>query len=75
MGNFSKWVGSPAKNAGWDLLSRVRDLCGPGEELFTAEGSDWFWWFGEENTFEFEALFKGYLRKACASKGRSFIDE
>jgi alpha-amylase/alpha-mannosidase (GH57 family) len=75
MGNFSKWVGSAAKNAGWDLLSRARDLCGPGEELFIAEGSDWFWWFGEENTPEFDALFKGYLRKACARKGKRFLDE
>lgn len=69
MGNFSKWVGSPAKNAGWDKLSQARDLCGPKEEIFIAEGSDWFWWFGEENVAEFEALFKGYLQKAYAQEG------
>jgi len=75
MGNFSKWVGSPAKNAGWDQLSRARDLCGPKEEIFIAEGSDWFWWFGEENTAEFDALFRSYLRKACEREGKKFIDE
>jgi alpha-amylase/alpha-mannosidase (GH57 family) len=75
MGNFSKWLGSPAKNAGWDKLSLARELCGPREEIFIAEGSDWFWWFGEENTAEFESLFKSYLRKACAGKGKEFVDE
>ncbi|MEW5901963.1 MAG: glycoside hydrolase family 57 protein, partial [Acidobacteriota bacterium] len=48
LGSFSKWVGSPAKNAAWDRLSRVREQCEPGEEIYIAEGSDWFWWFGEE---------------------------
>jgi len=75
MGNFSKWLGSPAKNAGWDKLSLARELCGPREQIFVAEGSDWFWWFGEENTADFEFLFKSYLRKACALEGKKFIDE
>jgi alpha-amylase/alpha-mannosidase (GH57 family) len=75
MGSFSKWVGSPAKNAGWEKLSRARDTCGPKEEIFIAEGSDWFWWFGEENTAEFEALFKGYLQKAYARELKKSTDE
>jgi alpha-amylase/alpha-mannosidase (GH57 family) len=75
MGNFSKWLGSPAKNAGWDKLSLARELCGPKEEIFIAEGSDWFWWFGEENTTEFEFLFKSYLRKAYDREGKKFVDE
>ena len=33
-----------------------------------AEDSDWFWWFGEENVAEFEALFYGYLKKAGRKK-------
>lgn len=28
-----------------------------------AEGSDWFWWFGETDVAEFETLFRGYLEK------------
>jgi len=75
LGNFSKWVGSPAKNVAWDKLSRARDLCGPKEEIFIAEGSDWFWWFGEENVAEFEALFKGYLQKAYAGEEKKPIHE
>jgi alpha-amylase/alpha-mannosidase (GH57 family) len=65
LGSFAKWVGSPAKNAAWDLLSRTREKCGPSQEIYIAEGSDWFWWFGEENVAEFESLFRSYLKAAC----------
>jgi len=42
--------------------------------MYIAEGSDWFWWFGEENVAEFEALFHGYLKKACQAKKRGVGD-
>lgn len=70
LGNFSKWVGHPAKNAAWDELSRARGACGLNEEMFIAEGSDWFWWFGEQNVSEFDALFHGYIQKACEREGK-----
>ncbi len=63
LGSFSKWIGSPAKNAAWDDLSRAREKHGPSEEMEIAEGSDWFWWFGETDVAEFETLFRGYLEK------------
>ncbi len=69
LGNFSKWVGSPVKNAAWESLSKAREFCGPREEIFVAEGSDWFWWFGEDHVAEFEALFESYLRRACKNAG------
>jgi alpha-amylase/alpha-mannosidase (GH57 family) len=75
LGNFSKWIGSPAKNAAWDMLARTREKCGPSEAMYIAEGSDWFWWFGEENVAEFEALFHGYLRKACRAKKKGGSDD
>jgi alpha-amylase/alpha-mannosidase (GH57 family) len=65
LGSFAKWIGSPAKNAAWESLARTREDCGLCEEIFVAEGSDWFWWFGEDNVAEFAALFKSYLEKAC----------
>ena len=68
LGSFSKWVGSPAKNAAWDDLSLARLKYGPSEEMEIAEGSDWFWWFGENNTAEFETLFRAYLNKAGQKK-------
>jgi alpha-amylase/alpha-mannosidase (GH57 family) len=70
LGSFSKWVGSPAKNAAWDDLSLAREKYGPGEAMDIAEGSDWFWWFGEDNVGEFEDLFHGYLRRAARGKKR-----
>jgi len=69
LGNFSKWVGHPAKNAAWDLLAEAREACGPSEEMAVAEGSDWFWWYGEEGKEEFDYLFKAYLRKARRDAG------
>jgi alpha-amylase/alpha-mannosidase (GH57 family) len=64
LGNFSKWIGHPAKNAAWDRLSKSRDICGPVEEIFVAEGSDWFWWYGEDGKEVFDELFRAYLRQA-----------
>ena len=69
LGNFSKWVGHPAKNAAWDLLAKAREACGPSEEMAVAEGSDWFWWYGEEGKEEFDYLFKAHIRKACRDAG------
>jgi alpha-amylase/alpha-mannosidase (GH57 family) len=69
LGNFSKWSGSPAKNEAWALLSRAREDCGPIEEILIAEGSDWFWWSGEEHTEEFVFLFESYIREAYHQSG------
>ncbi len=69
LGNFSKWVGHPAKNAAWDLLAKARKACGPSEEMDVAEGSDWFWWYGEDGKDEFDYLFRAYIRKACRDAG------
>jgi len=69
LGDFSKWIGSPAKNEGWAALSRAREACGPVEEILIAEGSDWFWWFGEGQP-AFDALFESYLRAALAKAGK-----
>jgi alpha-amylase/alpha-mannosidase (GH57 family) len=33
--------------------------------MSVAEGSDWFWWYGESGREDFDALFRGYLRRAC----------
>jgi alpha-amylase/alpha-mannosidase (GH57 family) len=63
-GNYSTWVGMPAKNRAWDLLCTAKasyDLVmasgrlSPEEQraaerqLAVCEGSDWFWWFGDYN--------------------------
>ncbi len=68
LGSFAKWIGDPAKNEGWDILSRAREACGPIEEILIAEGSDWFWWRGEAHP-EFEVLFLEYIAAAYRAKG------
>lgn len=70
LGDFSKWIGHPAKNAAWDLLGRARRECGPSPALAVAEGSDWFWWAGEEGKDEFDYLFRAYVRRAWREAGR-----
>ena len=41
--------------------------------LHRAEGSDWFWWYGRRaahgDPAEFDALFRGHLRRACELAG------
>ena len=43
--------------------------CGPLEEILIAEGSDWFWWFGEDDTREFAFLFDAYIEAAYKRAG------
>lgn len=62
-GNFSVWIGHPAKNRAWERLIDARlavdqamaaDHAGQLpveqvlEQLSVCESSDWFWWLGEE---------------------------
>ena len=77
-GTFSTWIGSPDKNRGWEMLvgaKRAFDERGarlsPAEraaaerQLAICEGSDWFWWFGDENpaatVSDFDQMFRMHL--------------
>lgn len=79
--DFSFWIGEPTKNLAWDYLIKTRqDIMelnrnnpqGNFEqalhEIYIAEGSDWFWWYGEpnnsgqDNVFDF--LFREHLKNA-----------
>lgn len=78
--NFKIWIGSAEDNQAWDNLRRtraflvetekkeeinekVRQLA--WEEIYIAEGSDWFWWYGDDfssqNDEEFDRLFRAHL--------------
>ncbi|MDO9227220.1 MAG: glycoside hydrolase family 57 protein [Pseudomonadota bacterium] len=61
-GDFTTWMGDPAKNRGWDWLCAAKLAYDaavemlPEDEAETAEvllksceSSDWFWWFGDYN--------------------------
>ncbi len=72
-GNFNKWIGSNPKNKAWKYLLQARkDLqqaLDAGEEIpdlawkqmYVAEGSDWFWWYGDTDDTSFDELFRMHL--------------
>jgi alpha-amylase/alpha-mannosidase (GH57 family) len=78
--NYAIWIGHPEDNKAWDFLKEARDLIDYArvnepqkadlidqayEEILIAEGSDWFWWFGDdhssENDAEFDRLFRQHV--------------
>jgi alpha-amylase/alpha-mannosidase (GH57 family) len=75
---FAIWIGDPEKNRAWACLERARreltDSEPTREHLLVAEGSDWFWWFGEPfhsaEDATFDALFRARLRAAYHAAGR-----
>jgi alpha-amylase/alpha-mannosidase (GH57 family) len=76
--NFAIWVGHPEDNRAWDLLHQAREflvrearsgrhdpetLSRAWDEVFIAEGSDWFWWYGDDHSSALDALFDELFRK------------
>jgi len=74
-GSFTTWIGDPAKNKAWDLLTEARETLAKHPEateannpeaweaLYAAEGSDWFWWFGEGHSSSQDAIFDRLFRE------------
>ncbi len=75
-GDFGIWIGGEEENQAWDALAQARkDLMEARdqlseqrfhkayEELLAAEGSDWFWWYGKENTTVNDPLFDKLFRE------------
>ena len=78
-GSFTTWIGDPVKNRAWDLLTAARETLAKHPEateetnpeaweaLYAAEGSDWFWWFGEGHSSNQDAMFDRLFREhLCA---------
>lgn len=73
--SFSTWIGDPIKNKAWDLLTAARQTLANHSEatetsnplaweaLDAAEGSDWFWWFGEGHSSNQDAIFDQLFRQ------------
>lgn len=77
-GNFSTWIGDPAKNRAWDLLCEAKrsydmvtadgrlsedERQAAARQLADCEGSDWFWWFGDYNPSHSVASFDRLYRR------------
>jgi len=79
------WVGHPEKNRAWKELGDARRAVAAGlksnrraaeealEQLYVAEGSDWFWWYGDDHPSphrdELDRLFRARLLGAYRSLG------
>ena len=77
---FQYWIGEPEKNKAWAYLKKTKDdfdnflkqnrnhphVKAAKRELMIAEGSDWFWWYGEPNNsgqdFIFDYMFRERLK-------------
>jgi alpha-amylase/alpha-mannosidase (GH57 family) len=85
--DFKIWIGHPEDNRGWELLQDTRkrlldmesslsveEARGAWQELYAAEGSDWFWWYGDdfhtEYKLEFDLLFRTHLRNVFIRAGK-----
>lgn len=78
-GNFQIWIGSEEDNRAWEYLLETRKTINEhkkqGKEadkiskaleyIYVAEGSDWFWWYGDDfqsmTKKDFDTLFRSYL--------------
>ena len=80
--NFSIWIGHEEDRKAWEYLSKTRKYVESKgkdahelswEEIYIAEGSDWFWWFGDEFTIlnkgDFDRLFRLHLRNCYELHG------
>lgn len=84
--NYRIWIGEDQTNRAWNLLGRTRDhlvertddenlsegrLHQAWEAMYIAEGSDWFWWYGDDftsrNDADFDRLFRDQLRHVYAA--------
>ena len=86
--NFDIWIGEEEENRAWDLLGETRAFlqrkidagtltadahAAALREIYAAEGSDWFWWYGPDfstdNDGLFDDLFRLHLKNVYALCG------
>jgi len=84
--DYKIWIGHAEDNRGWDLLGHTRSRLleispslpperanAAWHELYAAEGSDWFWWYGDDFDTaykeEFDRLFRTHLRNVWTLAG------
>ena len=94
--NFDIWIGEEEENRAWNLLGDTRAFLQekidagaltPAQhaaalrEIYAAEGSDWFWWYGPDfstdNDGLFDSLFRQHLRNVytlCGTVAPAALD-
>ncbi|HET6958106.1 MAG TPA: glycoside hydrolase family 57 protein [Vicinamibacterales bacterium] len=89
--NFYIWIGHADDRRGWDQVAAARQMLdehvggdqtsreAAREEILIAEGSDWFWWYGDDHSSdhdaEFDDLFRRHLRNAYQLLGQPVPDD
>jgi alpha-amylase/alpha-mannosidase (GH57 family) len=76
--NFDIWIGDEEENRAWNLLGETRTFLqkqidagtltpdqhyGALRDIYAAEGSDWFWWYGPDFSTDNDALFDDLFRQ------------
>jgi alpha-amylase/alpha-mannosidase (GH57 family) len=85
--SYRIWIGHAEDRQAWTALGRARQAVAEAEHsgvepgrlerarrhLYAAEGSDWYWWYGDdfatEQGAEFDALFRGHVTQAALLVG------
>jgi alpha-amylase/alpha-mannosidase (GH57 family) len=90
-GDFYIWAGHADDHRAWRQLAEARAVfdrlessVAPAaraeawQELLIAEGSDWFWWYGDDHSSdhdrEFDDLFRRHLRNVYRALGQPAPD-
>ncbi|MBM3695933.1 MAG: glycoside hydrolase [Actinobacteria bacterium] len=87
--NYATWIGEPEEATAWDYLWEARDdlrraersgavsgeaLEAAFEKMLFAQGSDWFWWYGDDqssgNDDYFDAAFRELLGQMYDALGQ-----
>ena len=89
---FQYWIGESEKNKAWAYLKQTKDdfdayvkthkddenIKYARREILIAEGSDWFWWYGEPNNsgqdFVFDYMFRERLKNVYVILGLKYPD-
>jgi hypothetical protein len=91
-GDFYIWIGHRDDHRAWDQLAAARALFDERaasvdassrdralEELLIAEGSDWFWWYGDDHSSDhdadFDDLFRRHLRNSYVALDAAVPEE
>ncbi len=86
--DFYIWAGHAEDRRAWEYVYRTREdlvaatskgniapeaLAQAWEELYIAEGSDWYWWYGDDhssgNDAAFDSLFRTHLKNVYVFLG------
>jgi alpha-amylase/alpha-mannosidase (GH57 family) len=85
-GNFDKWMNNAYKTKAWDWLLAARKEVATAlnekrlttndkqglalKQMYILEGSDWFWWYGEDPDGSFDRIFRIHLTNLYTLLGK-----